>query len=171
MLNLWFTKPIENEYIAKKDTWFPLIFKEDWMDDPIMIEVSDMVRHHKYLGHGAWQNERGFISGPDKLPGTLKILIMMWNMPNELFPIIYVGTIANHALKLITDKKDINISNGSFFDFVWDPEQQVRLMEIDDQPVINVNNMYDYLYDRKCVDLMFTDVKWNLIRGGMKEYG
>jgi len=170
MLNLWFTKPIENEYIGKKDTWFPLIFQKEWMNDQIMIDVCDMVRHHKYLGDGAWRNEKGFICGPDKLPGTLKTLIMMWNMPDEIFPIVYVGPIANHALKLITDQKDIDISHGSIFAFTWDPEQMVRLMEVDGQPIINVNEMYEYLYDLGRVKDMYTDVIWNFTRGGMKDY-
>lgn len=170
MLNLWFTKPIANEYIGRKDTWFQFIFKNEWMQDQLMVDVCAMVRNHKYLGDGAWKNEKGFICGPDQLPGTLKTLIMMWNMPNEIFPIVYVYPIANHALKLMTDQKDIDISHGSIFNFAWDPEQYVRLMEIDNTPVIKADDLYDYLYDIGKVELYFTDVKWEFIRGGMRDY-
>lgn len=160
MLNLWFTRPITSKFIAQKDFWFSYIFKNEWMQDTLIQEACMLVKNHKYLGDGIWKTPYGHNVGPSQLPGTLKTLIMAWNMPDEIFPITYVGPAAKKALKLLTDNKDLNFSNGSVFYYEWEPDQLVRLMEVENTPIINVNELVDYLDSIGRVKDAYTDLIW-----------
>jgi len=83
MLSIYYGK-MEN-VIYNTSVYFNNVFRGEWLEDPLIIEMIRDVDNSEVLGNGAIKSPVLGVISPSTLSGGVKTLILIYKVPDKIF--------------------------------------------------------------------------------------
>lgn len=116
--------------IYNTSIYFKNTFRNEWLDDPFVIEMIKDVDNSEVLGTGAISNPILGVIAPTTLSGGVKTLILIYKDPDKVFNASNCGDNCAKWLLKMGETRDITINLRHLMDF-GDGDYQIKILNED----------------------------------------
>lgn len=121
MLTIYYGDMEQDNYIFDPDTFFNNVYEDEWMSDPLTVDMIRDVDQSEVIGPHLIESPYLGAIPAEKLSGGVKTLILTNNDPDHVFNASACGDNCAKWLLEIGKKKDVLIRLGYFMDFGTGP--------------------------------------------------
>ena len=123
------------EAIYNTSIYFKNTFRNEWLEDPLVIEMIKDVDNSEVLGNGAIKSPVLGVIAPFTLSGGVKTLILIYKQPEKVFNASNCGDNCAKWLLKLGEIMDITINLRHLMNF-GDGDYQIKVLN-DDKIVTN----------------------------------
>ena len=123
------------EAIYNTSIYFKNTFRNEWLEDPLVIEMIKDVDNSEVLGNGAIKSPVLGVIAPFTLSGGVKTLILIYKQPEKVFNASNCGDNCAKWLLKLGAMMDITINLRHLMNF-GDGDYQIKVLN-DDKIVTN----------------------------------
>lgn len=123
------------EAIYNTSIYFKNTFRNEWLEDPLVIEMIKDVDNSEVLGNGAIKSPVLGVIAPFTLSGGVKTLILIYKQPERVFNASNCGDNCAKWLLKLGEMMDITINLRHLMNF-GDGDYQIKVLN-DDKIVTN----------------------------------
>ena len=105
------------EAIYNTSVYFKNTFRNEWLEDPLVMEMIKDVDNSEVLGNGAIKSPVLGVIAPNTLSGGVKTLILIYKQPEKIFNASNCGDNCAKWIVEISRKKDLTINLHHIMDF------------------------------------------------------
>ena len=116
--------------IYNTSIYFKNAFRNEWLEDPIVIQMIKDVDDSEVLGNGAIKSPVLGVIAPNTLSGGVKTLILIYKQPERVFNASNCGNNCAKWLLKLGDMMDITINLRHLMNF-GDGEYQIKVLNND----------------------------------------
>ena len=128
MLSIYYGK-MEN-VIYNTSVYFNNVFRGEWLEDPLIIEMIHDVDNSEVLGNGAIKSPVLGVISPSTLSGGVKTLILIYKVPDKIFNASNCGDNCAKWLLHLGKEKDVTVNLRHLMDF-GDDGYQIKVLNED----------------------------------------
>ena len=128
MLSIYYGK-MEN-VIYNTSVYFNNVFRGEWLEDPLIIEMIRDVDNSEVLGNGAIKSPVLGVISPSTLSGGVKTLILIYKVPDKIFNASNCGDNCAKWLLYLGKEKDVTVNLRHLMDF-GDSGYQIKVLNED----------------------------------------
>ncbi|MCR5128203.1 MAG: DUF4869 domain-containing protein [Lachnospiraceae bacterium] len=118
------------EAIYNTSVYFKNTFRNEWLEDPLVIEMIKDVDNSDVLGNGAIKSPVLGVIAPNTLSGGVKTLILIYKQPERVFNASNCGDNCAKWLLTLGEMMDITINLRHLMNF-GDGDYQIRVLNAD----------------------------------------
>ena len=142
MLSVWFSDspldvPFDN-YISQPDPWFDNQGGEEFITGNLEREMIKAIDKSEVISNNAIESSVLGTIPPTYLSGTVKTLILINNIPGQIFNGSSMGNLAAPWLLKIADQKDISIRLGYIMKF----KEPLKIKILNSNTIVNSYQEY-----------------------------
>lgn len=116
--------------IYNTSIYFKNAFRNEWLEDPIVIQMIKDVDDSEVLGNGAIKSPVLGVIAPNTLSGGVKTLILIYKQPERVFNASNCGNNCAKWLLKLGDMMDITINLRHLMNF-GNGEYQIKVLNND----------------------------------------
>ena len=116
--------------IYNTSLYFKNTFRDEWLKDPLVIEMIKDVDNSEVLGNSAINSPVLGVIAPGTLSGGVKTLILIYKEPNKIFNASTCGDNCAKWLLKLGEIQDVTINLRHLMNF-GDEEYQIRVLNND----------------------------------------
>ena len=116
--------------IYNTSVYFRNTFRNEWFEDPVIIDMIKDVDSSEVLGNGAIKSPILGVIAPSALSGGVKTLILIHKIPDKVFNASNCGDNCAKWLLKLGDTRDITINLRHLMDF-GDGVYQIKVLNED----------------------------------------
>ena len=116
-----------NEAIYNTSVYFKNTFRNEWLEDPFVIEMIKDVDNSEVLGNGAIKSPVLGVIAPTTLSGGVKTLILIYKQPDKVFNASNCGDNCAKWLLKLGEMMDITVNLRHLMNF-GDGEYQINVL-------------------------------------------
>ena len=114
--------------IYNTSVYFKNTFRNEWLEDPIVIQMIKDVDDSEVLGNGAIKSPVLGVIAPNTLSGGVKTLILIYKQPEKVFNASNCGDNCAKWLLKLGDMMDITINLHHLMNF-GDGEYEIKVLD------------------------------------------
>ncbi len=116
------------EAIYNTSVYFKNTFRNEWLEDPLVIDMIKDVDNSEVLGNGAIKSPVLGVIAPNTLSGGVKTLILIYKQPEKVFNASNCGDNCAKWLLKLGDMMDITINLRHLMNF-GDGEYEIKVLD------------------------------------------
>ena len=105
------------EAIYNTSVYFKNTFRNEWLTDPLIVDMIEYIDNSEVLGNGAIKSPVLGVIAPYTLSGGVKTLILIYKEPEKIFNASNCGDNCAKWLLKIGEEKNITINLRHLMDF------------------------------------------------------
>ncbi len=115
------------EAIYNTSVYFRNTFRNEWLEDPLIIDMIRDVDSSEVLGNGAIKSPVLGVIAPDTLSGGVKTLILIYKIQDKIFNASNCGDNCAKWLLKLGEMRDIIVNLRHLMNF-GDGDYQIRIV-------------------------------------------
>ncbi|MBO6300200.1 MAG: DUF4869 domain-containing protein [Lachnospiraceae bacterium] len=115
------------EAIYNTSVYFKNTFRNEWLENPLVIDMIKDVDNSEVLGNGAIKSPVLGVIAPNTLSGGVKTLILIYKQPEKVFNASNCGDNCAKWLLKLGDMMDITINLRHLMNF-GDGEYEIKVL-------------------------------------------
>ena len=128
MLSIYYGEMTDAIY--NTSIYFKNVFRNEWLEDPVIVQMIKAVDDSEVLGNGAIKSPVLGVIAPNTLSGGVKTLILIHKEPGKIFNASNCGDNCAPWLLKLGAEKDITVNLRHLMDF-GDGRYQIRVLNED----------------------------------------
>ena len=115
------------EAIYNTSVYFKNTFRNEWLENPLVIDMIKDVDNSEVLGNGAIKSPVLGVIAPNTLSGGVKTLVLIYKQPEKVFNASNCGDNCAKWLLKLGDMMDITINLRHLMNF-GDGEYEIKVL-------------------------------------------